>query len=95
MILIEKPRKFDTKAFQGQFLPQTASYHDVLSVRGLQIGYDSVLSKVSFELHRMERIAVIGENGKGKSNTFKNVSWGAAEARRSVFIRDRRGVGIF
>lgn len=64
MILIEKPRKFDTKAFQGQFLPQTASYHDVLSVRGLQIGYDSVLSKVSFELHRMERIAVIGENGK-------------------------------
>ena len=66
MVLIEKPRKFDTKAFQGQFLPQTASYHDVLSVRGLQIGYDSVLSKVSFELHRMERIAVIGENGKGK-----------------------------
>ena len=40
MVLIEKPRKFDTKAFQGQFLPQTASYHDVLSVRGLQIGYD-------------------------------------------------------
>ena len=32
---------------------------------------------------------------KRKVDTFKNVSWGAAEARRSVFIRDRRGVGIF
>ena len=73
MILIEKPRKFDTKAFQGQFLPQTASYHEVLSVRGLQIGYDSVLSKVFFELHRMERIAVIGENGKGKSTLLKTL----------------------
>lgn len=73
MVLIEKPRRFDTKAFQGQFLPQTTSYNDVLSVRGLQIGYDTLLSKVTFELHRMERIAVIGENGKGKSTLLKTL----------------------
>lgn len=73
MVLIEKPRRFDTKAFCGQFLPRTTSYTDVLTLKALEIGYDHVLSKVSFTLKKGERVAIIGENGKGKSTLLKTL----------------------
>lgn len=73
MVLIEKPRRFDTKAFHGQFLPRTTSYTDVLTLKALEIGYDHVLSKVSFTLKKGERVAIIGENGKGKSTLLKTL----------------------
>ncbi|MBQ8822308.1 MAG: ABC-F family ATP-binding cassette domain-containing protein [Lachnospiraceae bacterium] len=73
MVLIEKPRRFDTKAFQGQFTPRITSYTDVLDLRGLQIGYTDVLSRVSFVLRKGERVAIIGENGKGKSTLLKTL----------------------
>ena len=73
MVLIEKPRRFDTKAFRGQFLPRTTSYTDVLTLKALEIGYDHVLSKVSFTLKKGESVAIIGENGKGKSTLLKTL----------------------
>ena len=73
MVLIEKPRRFDTKEFRGQFLPRTTSYTDVLTLKALEIGYDHVLSKVSFTLKKGERVAIIGENGKGKSTLLKTL----------------------
>ena len=73
MVLIEKPRRFDTKAFRGQFLPRTTSYTDVLTLKALEIGYDHVLSKVSFTLKKGECVAIIGENGKGKSTLLKTL----------------------
>ncbi len=73
MVLIEKPRRFDTKAFRGQFLPRTTSYTDVLTLKALEIGYDHVLSKVSFTLKKGERVAIIGKNGKGKSTLLKTL----------------------
>ncbi len=73
MELIEKPRRFDTRAFQAEFTPRSESYRDVITARNLEIGYDHVLSKTSFVLHKGERIAVIGENGKGKSTLLRTL----------------------
>ena len=73
MELIEKPRRFDTRAFQAEFTPRSESYRDVITARNLEIGYDTVLSKTSFVLHKGERIAVIGENGKGKSTLLRTL----------------------
>lgn len=73
MVLVEKPRRFDTKAFKVQFHPRIESYTDVLAAKKLEIGYDSLLSQVTFTLKKKERIAVIGENGKGKSTLLKTV----------------------
>ena len=97
MVLIEKPRKFDTKAFQGQFLPQTTSYHDVLSVRGLQIGYDSVLSKVSFELHRMgyfDQQAAVAESQNPKMTIMEDF-WEEYPTLKEVEVRSALGSFLF
>lgn len=73
MIKIEKPRRFDTKTFHALFTPRIESYADVLTVKNLKIGYDKELSRVSFRLQKGERLAIIGENGKGKSTLLKTL----------------------
>ncbi|MCQ2530484.1 MAG: ABC-F family ATP-binding cassette domain-containing protein [Lachnospiraceae bacterium] len=73
MVLIEKPRKFDTTTFKAYFSPYQVSYSEVLNVKKLKIGYDRELSEVSFKLMRGERLAIIGENGKGKSTLLKTI----------------------
>lgn len=73
MVKIEKPRRFDTRAFKVHFEPRIQSHREVLKAAGLKIGYDRVLSTVSFLLIRGERLAVIGENGKGKSTLLKTL----------------------
>lgn len=73
MIKIEMPRRFDTKTFHALFTPRIESYADVLTVKNLKIGYDKELSRVSFRLQKGERLAIIGENGKGKSTLLKTL----------------------
>ena len=73
MVKIEKPRRFDTKTFHTMFTPRIESYTEVLTVKNLQIGYDEELSEVSFQLRKGERLAILGENGKGKSTLLKTL----------------------
>ena len=73
MELVEKPRRFDTTTFRAHFSPRISSYSEVLDVRDLSIGYDQELCRVSFRLMRGERLAIIGDNGKGKSTLLKTI----------------------
>ena len=73
MVKIEKPQRFDTRTFKALFTPKVESYHDVLDVRKLVIGYDKPIAEVSFLLTKGERLAIIGENGKGKSTLLKTL----------------------
>lgn len=73
MVKIEKPRRFDTKTFKALFQPRMESYNEVLAVNKLKIGYDDVLSEVTLKLNKGERLAIIGENGKGKSTLLKTI----------------------
>lgn len=70
---IEKPRRFDTRAFRARYVPRIESYTNVIQTKNLQIGYGHVLSEVSFLLQKKERLAIIGENGKGKSTLLKTL----------------------
>lgn len=70
---IEKPTRFDTKAFHAQFSPRIESHKEVMRIKKLGIGYDHILSTVNLEVIKGEKIAVIGENGKGKSTLLKTL----------------------
>lgn len=73
MVKIEKPRRFDTRTFHAMFTPRIESYTDVITAKNLSIGYDQELSRVSFQLRKGDRLAILGENGKGKSTLLKTL----------------------
>ena len=73
MVKIEEPNKYDLKTFHNNFnIKQSGK--DVLEVKDLSIGYNKVLQKVSFSLYRGDKLAIIGENGIGKSTLLKTLA---------------------
>ena len=74
MVKIEKPRRYDLKSFHAQFSPFRESYSEVLKANKLEIGYDNVLSTINMKLMKGDKVAVIGENGKGKSTLLKTLA---------------------
>ena len=53
--------------------PNIRSGNDVLSVDSISKAYDgnTVLKNLSFDINRMERVAIIGDNGTGKTTILK------------------------
>lgn len=73
MDLARAPEKYDLKSFHAGFKPLREGGQEVLKVNRLVIGYDKPLCEVSFELKKGQRLAVIGENGIGKSTLLKTL----------------------
>lgn len=73
MVKVLKPMRFDERRFHTKFVPHKESATEVLNVNHLKIGYDEELSEVSFSLRKGNCLAIIGENGKGKSTLLKTL----------------------
>lgn len=74
MPIIGKPEHADTKNWKFLLKVDDYSSNNVLSVKDLVIGYQNIpLSKVSFNLYKGQKLAIIGENGKGKSTLIKTL----------------------
>ena len=73
MVKIPKPMRFDTRAIHVNLQPNKESAKEVLSLKELKIGYEEVLACVSLDLKKGQKLAVIGENGKGKSTLLKSI----------------------
>ena len=74
MTIIEKPEKYDLKTFYANFDIKTQSGKNVLKVEKLQIGYEKPIAEVTFELFKGQKLAIIGENGTGKSTLLKTLN---------------------
>lgn len=83
-----------------KFVPQRPSGKQVCQVQNLKKSYQGkvLFEHLNFEIHRGDRIAILGVNGKGKSTLLKvllnevekdegNITWGN-EVRISYFSQD-------
>ncbi len=70
---IDLPDREDSRTFHTNFTPEDLGVKDILSIENLKIGYTSVLSTVSLDVKRGERIGIIGGNGLGKSTFIKTI----------------------
>lgn len=75
MKLIEKSVEDETHIFTGNIEPQFPGSKWVYEAKELKIGYDGrALLELSLRIRRGQKIAVIGDNGIGKSTFLKTVA---------------------
>lgn len=75
MEILEKPTELND-AMNITLEPCVVSGNDVLTVRGLSKRFDNnqLFSNVDFDIRRGERIAIIGNNGTGKTTILKIIN---------------------
>lgn len=72
--LVDKPEEFNT-AMNITLEPDCVSGNDVLTVENLSKSYNSLLFKdINFEIKRGEHVALIGDNGTGKTTILKIIN---------------------
>ncbi len=95
MDIIEAPENEDKRKFHFDFEPIDTGVKDILSVKDLGIGYDKLLSTVSLEVKKGDRIGIIGSNGLGKS-TFIRTLMGKVRPLSGEFkFAPRASIGYF
>ena len=70
---VEKPDRYDDKTFHAAFQPTVETGNDVLLVSDLEIGYDTILTKVALDVKKGDKLGILGGNGLGKSTFLKTI----------------------
>lgn len=92
---IEKP-KDDQDSINITFSPRIKSGVDVLSVDNLEKSYDkTIFENISFNIYRNDRVAIIGENGVGKTTLFRIIMGDDKKDSGSINIGSSVNIGYF
>ncbi len=93
---IEKPTEIND-AMNITLEPDIVSGNDVLTVRGLTKGFDgqTLFSDVDFDIKRGERIAIIGNNGTGKTTILKIINGILAADAGEIHLGSKVHVGYY
>ena len=70
---IDEPTLSDNKTFKARFTPKIKGGKNVLLIEDLKVGYDNVLCEINLEIMQGNKIAIIGDNGTGKSTFLKTI----------------------
>jgi ATP-binding cassette subfamily F protein 3 len=78
---LDKVERIDAPMLDSQKMvlslePDVRSGNDVLTVDGISKSYDgeSLFENLSFSLHRQDRVAILGDNGTGKTTILKLIT---------------------
>ncbi|MCI8401647.1 MAG: ABC-F family ATP-binding cassette domain-containing protein [Lachnospiraceae bacterium] len=93
---LDKP--FEVKADMSvRFTPRLVSGNDVMTIRNLSKAYGSLtlFRNVDMDIRRGERVAVIGNNGTGKTTLLKIINGLAAADTGSVSLGAKVQIGYY
>lgn len=71
---LDNPVFGNTKTFHFNINMGENTGREVLEVKDLKIGYDSVLAQLNLKVMRGDKIGIIGQNGIGKSTLLKTLA---------------------
>lgn len=92
---VEKPVEQSQMHFQLE--PRIVSGNDVLQIKGLSKAYGDLklFDDISFEIKRGEKVAIIGNNGTGKTTILKIICNQVVPDRGEVKIGSKVHIGYF
>ncbi len=93
--VLDKPSELNDK-MQIVLIPRRESGKDVMTIKGLSKSYDTILFKdVDMLLRRGEHVAVIGDNGTGKTTLLKIINGLTAADSGSVTLGSNVSIGYY
>ncbi|MBF0713760.1 ABC-F family ATP-binding cassette domain-containing protein [Gemella sp. GH3] len=93
---IDNPKK-DNKTANIEFNIKEQSGRDVLRVNNLSVGYNNsnVGTTYNFDVYKRDRIAIIGENGIGKSTLIKTIAKKQPALSGDIYYGSKVSLGYY
>jgi ATP-binding cassette, subfamily F, member 3 len=95
MVKVDKPERVSERGFCINLSADMASYREALRVKNLVIGYEEPLARVNMVVSRGDKVAIMGENGCGKSTFIRTLMGEVSPVAGKFSFGERVNVGYF